>query len=78
MLVPRRRRGLDWAEYAGWRVRRLAAGQWAYAVCAHGRGWMCGGQHDWSIRMWNRAKLEVERRVIGHTTVVLALVLAGE
>jgi WD40 repeat protein len=74
VLVPRRGRGVNWAEYAGGGERRLAAGQWAYCVSAHGRGLMCGGLHDGSIRVWNRATLEVERTLAGHTAAVLALV----
>jgi hypothetical protein len=74
VLVPRRGRGVNWAEYAGGGERRLAAGQWAYSVSAHGRGFVCGGLHDGSIRVWNRATLEVERTLAGHTADVWALV----
>ena len=78
VLVPRRARGVDWAEYAGGGERRLDAGQWSCAVCVHGRGWLCGGLHDGSIRVWSRATLEVERTLTGHTQKVWALVAAGE
>jgi hypothetical protein len=78
VLVPRRGRGVSWAEYAGGGERRLAAGQVAYCVSAHGRGVVCGGLKDGSIRVWNRATLEVERTMTGHTDSVIALVLAGE
>ena len=61
VLVPRRERGVNWAEYAGGGERRLAAGQFAYSVSVHDRGFVCGGLHDGSIRVWNRATLEVER-----------------
>jgi hypothetical protein len=74
VLVPRRGRGVNWAENAGGGERRLAAGQWAYSVSAHGRGFVCGGLHEGSIRVWNRATLEVERTLVGHTDVVWALV----
>ncbi len=74
VLVPRRGRGVNWAEYAGGGERRLAAGQWAYSVSAHGKGLVCGGLHDGSIRVWNRATLEVERTLAGHTGAVVALV----
>jgi WD40 repeat protein len=74
-LVPRRERGVNWAEYAGGGGRRLAAGQHgAYSVTAHGKGFVCGGLKDGSIRVWNRATLEVERTLTGHTGVVWALV----
>jgi WD40 repeat protein len=73
-LVPRRGRGVKWTEYAGGGERRLAAGQWAYSVSAHGRSFVCGGLHDGSIRVWNRATLEVERTLTGHTASVWALV----
>ena len=33
---------------------------------------MCRGLRDGSIRMWNRATLEVERTLTGHTGAVLA------
>jgi WD40 repeat protein len=36
---------------------------------------MCGGLLDGSIRVWNRASLEVERTLTGHTDAVFALVL---
>jgi hypothetical protein len=74
VLVPRRGRGVNWAEYAGGGERRLAAGQWAYYVSVHSRGFVCGGLHDGSIRVWNRATLEVERTLTGHTDAVQALV----
>jgi WD40 repeat protein len=74
VLVPRRGRGVNWAEYAGGGESRLAAGQQAYSVSAHGRGFVCGGLHDGSIRVWNRATLEVERTLTGHTGAVRALV----
>ena len=74
MLVPRRGRGVNWAEYAGGGERRLAADQWTYSVSAHGRGFVCGGLYDGSIRVWNRATLEVERTLTGHTGAVWALV----
>jgi hypothetical protein len=74
VLAPRLRRGVDWAEYAGGGGRRLAAGQWAFSVAAHGRGFVCGGLQDGSIRVWNRATLEVERTLAGHTGKVWALV----
>ncbi len=74
VLVPRRGRGVNWAEYAGGGERRLAAGQWAYSVSVHSRGFVCGGLHDGSIRVWNRATLEVERILTGHTDAVQALV----
>jgi WD40 repeat protein len=74
VLVPRRGKGVSWAEYAGGGERRLAAGQYAYSVSAHGRGFVCGGLHDGSIRVWNRATLEVERTLTGHTNAVMALV----
>ena len=74
VLVPRGERGVNWAECAGVGERRLAAGQWAYSVSAHGRGLVCGGRHDGSIRVWNRATLEVERTLAGHTSGIWALV----
>jgi hypothetical protein len=76
VLLPRRGKGVNWAENAGDGERRLAAGQWVYSVSAHGRGLMCGGLHDGSIRVWNRATLEVERTLAGHTSHVWALVSA--
>ena len=75
VLVPRRGWGVKWAEYAGGGERRLAAGEWAGAVSAHGRGFVYGGLKDGSIRVWNRATLEVERTLTGHTDSVWALVL---
>jgi hypothetical protein len=80
VLVPRRGKGVNWAEYAGGggrrprRPLRVALGQWSYSVSAHGRGFVCGGLGDGSIRVWNRATLEVERTLSGHTDVVWALV----
>ncbi len=74
VLVPRCRKGVNWAEYAGGGERRLAAGQWAHSVSAHGRGFVCGGLGDGSIRVWNRATLEVERTLTGHTDAVITLV----
>jgi WD40 repeat protein len=65
--VPRRGRGMNWAEYAGGGERRLAADQWASSVCVHGRGFVCGGLEDGSIRAWNKATMEVERTLTGHT-----------
>ena len=38
---------------------------------------MCGGLHDGSIRLWNRATLDVERTLTGHTDAVWALVSVG-
>ena len=73
-LVPRRGSGVNWAEYAGGGERRLAAGQGVYSVSAHGRGFVCGGLYDGSIRVWNRATLEVERTLTGHTDAIWALV----
>ncbi len=35
---------------------------------------MCRGLVDGSIRVWNRATLEVERTLTGHTSAVMALV----
>ncbi len=63
-------RGVNWAEYAGGGERRLAAGQAAISVCAHGRGIVCGGLCDGLIRVWNRATLEVERTLTGHTGAI--------
>jgi WD40 repeat protein len=75
VLVPRRGRGVNWAEFAGrGEKRRLAADQWAFSVSVHGSGFVGGGLHDGSIRVWNRATLEVERTLTGHTGAVLALV----
>ena len=74
VLVPRRGKGVNWTDYAGGGERRLAAGQPLGSVSAHGRGFVCGGLHDGSIRVWNRATLEVERTLTGHTDAVLALV----
>ncbi len=74
VLVPRRGRGVNWAAYAGGGERRLAAGQWTYSVSVHGRGFVCGGLQNGSIRVWNRATLEVERTLTGHICTVLALV----
>jgi hypothetical protein len=78
MLTPRRGVKVDWAEFAGGRERRLAAGRWAgrwaYSVSVHGRGFVCGGLDNGSIQVWNRATLAVERTLIGHTGAVLALV----
>jgi hypothetical protein len=74
MLTPRHRRGVNWAEYAGGGERRLAAGQWAYSVAVHGRGFVCGGLHDGSIRVWSRSTLKLERTLTGHVRAVWALV----
>ena len=38
---------------------------------------MCGGLDDGSIRVWNRATLEVERTLIGHTGSVISLLSVG-
>jgi WD40 repeat protein len=78
VLVPRRGRGVNWAKYSGGGERRLAAGQWVYSVSAHGRGFVCGGLHHGSIRVWNRATLEVERTLTGHTDSVWAMVSVGK
>ncbi len=64
VLVPRRGSGVNWAERGGG-ARRLTAGEWVYSVSPHGRGLVCGGLHDGSIRVWNRATLEVERTLPG-------------
>jgi WD40 repeat protein len=74
VLVPRRRMSVNWADYAGGGKRRLAAGQSACSVSAHGKGFVCGGLLDGSIWVWNRATLEVERTLAGHTGAVFALV----
>jgi hypothetical protein len=83
VLLPRRGKIVNWAEYAlagggERRPRRLrvAEGQLSYSVSAHGRGFVCGGLGDGSIRVWNRATLEVERTLAGHTSPVWALVSA--
>jgi hypothetical protein len=73
VLVRRRGRGVNWAECSGEGQRRLATGQWVMSVSAHGRGLVCGGLHDGSIRVWNRATLEVERTLTGHTGAVRTL-----
>jgi WD40 repeat protein len=78
VLSPRRGRGVCWAEYEGGGERRLATGQWACAVSAHGRGLVCGGLHDGSIRVWNRATLRAKRTLPAHTDAVTALVSVGE
>jgi hypothetical protein len=72
-LVPRRERGVDWAEYAGGGETRLAVDQVARCASAHGSGFVCGGLEDGSIRVWNRATLEAERTLTGHTDAVFAL-----
>ncbi len=77
VLLPRRGRSVDWAEYAGGGERRVAAGQWAYSVSAHGGGFVCGGLKGGPIRVWNRATLEVERTLTGHTDGVMALASVG-
>jgi hypothetical protein len=76
VLVPRHGSGVKWAEYVGVGERRIAVDQKAYSVAAHGKGFVCGGLHDGSIRVWNRATLEVERTLTGHTGAVSALVSA--
>jgi F-box/WD-40 domain protein 7 len=43
-------------------------------VSVHGRGFVCGGLVDGSIMVWNRATLEAERTLTGHTGAVWALV----
>ncbi len=77
VLVPRHGRGVDWADHAGGGVR-LAAGLRAYSVSVHGKGLVCVGLLDGSIQVWNRATLEVERTLTGHTKTVWALVSVGE
>jgi hypothetical protein len=78
-LAPRRDRGADWARCGGGGGGglRLAAGQWAYSVCPHGGGFVCGGLHDGTIRVWGRAGLAVVRTLEGHTDAVMALVSVG-
>ncbi len=77
VLVPRRGRGVNWAEYASGGERRLNAGQEAWSVSAHGRGFVCGGLGDGSTRVWNRATLGVERTLTEYTSAVPALVSVG-
>jgi WD40 repeat protein len=74
VLVPRRRRGVTWADFEHGEERRLEAGRTVYSVSVHGRGFVCGGLSDGSIRVWNRATLEVEHTLFGHTSSVRALV----
>ncbi len=42
-------------------------------MAVHGRGFVCGGLEDGSIRVWSRATLEVERTLRGHSGAVWVL-----
>jgi WD40 repeat protein len=78
VLVPRRCRGVNWAEYEFGGERRLKSTRTVYSVSAHGRGFVCGGLSDGCIQVWNRATLEVERILYGHDDRVRALLSVGE
>ncbi len=72
-LLPRREKGVDWEQYAGGGERRHGIGTAVSALSAHSRKFLCGGLGDGSIVVWNRATLDVERTLAGHTARVWAL-----
>jgi hypothetical protein len=74
VLVPRRGTGVNWAKCTSRGDTRLKAGQLVYSVSAHRRGFVCGGLGNGSIKVWNRATLEEERTLTGHSGTVWALI----
>jgi hypothetical protein len=73
VLLPRREKGVDWEQYASGGERRLAVGLVVTAVSPHSRTLLCGGLGDGSILVWNRATMDLERSLPGHTAKVWAL-----
>ena len=72
-LVQRGR--VRWENYLAGGQQRLPAGTFVYSVAAHG-GYVCGGRHDGSIRVWNRSTLQRERNLTGHTDAVWVMLSA--
>ena len=71
-----RRGDVRWEKYLRGGERRLDAGQAVWSLAADG-GYVCGGLHDGSIRVWSRSTLELERTLTGHTDSVNALLFVG-
>jgi WD40 repeat protein len=71
-----RRGEVSWEKYLRGGERRLDAGQEVGSLAADG-GYVCGGLHDGSIRVWSRSTLELERTLTGHRGAVRALLFVG-
>ena len=72
-LLPRCEKGVDWGKLAGGGERRHAVGPSVTALSVHCRKFVCGGLGDGTILVWNRATMDVERTLPGHTARVWAL-----